>query len=59
MLPTVVPEARILRYGYESAWFGRDAMRQKVSTVAKRLLVSLRRERKVQKLLLHHLKNID
>ncbi|KAI9691166.1 MAG: hypothetical protein M1822_008786 [Bathelium mastoideum] len=46
MLPAVMPEARILRYGYESAWFGPDAMRQRVSTVAKRLLLTLRRKRK-------------
>ncbi|KAI9666161.1 MAG: hypothetical protein M1821_004096 [Bathelium mastoideum] len=46
MLPAVIPEARILRYGYESAWFGPDAMRQRVSTVAKRLLLTLRRKRK-------------
>jgi hypothetical protein len=27
MLPTVVPSTRIMRYGYESAWFGREAMK--------------------------------
>jgi hypothetical protein len=49
MLPLVVPNARILRYGYESGWFGDDAIRQKVSTVAKRFLLALMRERKVSK----------
>ena len=48
MLPSVVPDARILRYGYESAWFGRAEMRQQVSAVAQRLLLTLRRVRKVQ-----------
>ena len=41
MLPSIVQEARILRYGYESTWFGRDAMRQNASAVAQRLLLSL------------------
>ena len=48
MLPAAVPDVRILRYGYESAWFGQDAMRQRVSGVARRLLLSLRRVRKVK-----------
>jgi hypothetical protein len=48
MLPAVVPSARIMRYGYESAWFGSDAMRQNTSIVAKRLLLALKRERKVR-----------
>ena len=29
MLPLVVPNARILRYGYESQWFGANVIRQK------------------------------
>lgn len=45
MLPTVAPNARIMRYGYQSWWFGDGAMRQKVSTVAQRLLLALRRKR--------------
>ncbi|KAF1359452.1 hypothetical protein EJ07DRAFT_120324, partial [Lizonia empirigonia] len=45
MLPAVVPHARIMRYGYESQWFGEGAMRQKASTVAQRLLLALRRRR--------------
>ncbi|KAJ9644080.1 hypothetical protein H2199_003948 [Coniosporium tulheliwenetii] len=46
MLPSVVPNARIMRYGYESQWFGADAIRQKASTVASRFLLALKRERK-------------
>ncbi|KAF2732461.1 hypothetical protein EJ04DRAFT_335557 [Polyplosphaeria fusca] len=45
MLPAVAPSARIMRYGYQSQWFGEGAMRQRVSTVAERLLLALRRER--------------
>ena len=47
MLPAVVPRARIMRYGYESQWFGDNTIRQRVSTVADRLLRSLQRRRKV------------
>lgn len=47
MLPSVVPNARMLRYGYESKWFGADAIRQKASTVASRFLLALKREREV------------
>ncbi|KAI4136790.1 MAG: hypothetical protein LQ341_005446, partial [Variospora aurantia] len=48
MLPAVVPDARIMRYGYQSQWFGDEAISQKVSTVAQRLLLNLRRDRKVR-----------
>jgi hypothetical protein len=48
MLPALAPNARIMRYGYQSHWFGKDAMRQRTSTVAQRLLSALKRERKVQ-----------
>jgi len=47
MLPSVAPNARVLRYGYESGWFGDNAIRQKASTVADRLLLALRRDREV------------
>jgi hypothetical protein len=47
MLPAVAPNARIMRYGYQSQWFGEGAMRQKASTVANRLLLALRRKRAV------------
>ncbi|KAF2476744.1 uncharacterized protein BDR25DRAFT_209934, partial [Lindgomyces ingoldianus] len=45
MLPAVAPNARIMRYGYQSQWFGEGAMRQNASTVAQRLLLALRRGR--------------
>jgi len=50
MLPAVAPFARIMRYGYQSQWFGEGAMRQKASTVAQRLLLALRRRREVRAL---------
>lgn len=54
MLPAVAPQARIMRYGYQSQWFGEGAMRQTVSTVAQRLLLALRRKRTVK---IIHFKN--
>jgi hypothetical protein len=48
MLPAVAPRARIMRYGYQSQWFGEGAIRQKASTVAQRLLLALRRRREVR-----------
>lgn len=47
MLPAVAPNARVMRYGYESQWFGKEAMQQSASTVANRLLRALKRKRKV------------
>lgn len=49
MLPSVVPNARIMRYGYMSRWYGDDAIRQKTTTVADRLLISLKRVRRVSR----------
>ncbi|PSN73792.1 hypothetical protein BS50DRAFT_654603 [Corynespora cassiicola Philippines] len=46
MLPAVAPNARVMRYGYESQWFGKEAMQQSASTVANRLLRTLKRKRK-------------
>ncbi|KAF2013431.1 hypothetical protein BU24DRAFT_317004, partial [Aaosphaeria arxii CBS 175.79] len=45
MLPAVAPHARIMRYGYQSQWFGEGAMRQNASTVSQRLRKALRRKR--------------
>jgi hypothetical protein len=45
MLPAVAPHARIMRYGYQSQWFGEGALRQNASTVAQRLLLALKRKR--------------
>lgn len=50
MLPATVPNIRIMRYGYKSRWFGADAIRQKASTVADRLIIALRRKRQVRTL---------
>lgn len=47
MLPSVAPNARIMRYGYQSQWFGDDAIQQTVTRVAERFLRALKRERKV------------
>ena len=47
MLPTVVPQTRIMRYGYQSQWFGEESICLKASTVALRLLRRLNRARKV------------
>jgi hypothetical protein len=52
MLPAVAPYTRIMRYGYQSQWFGEGAMRQKASTVAQRLLLALRRRRVVHSMCL-------
>lgn len=46
MLLAIAPYARIMRYGYQSQWFGEGAIRQNASTVAQRLLLALRRKRK-------------
>lgn len=43
-----MPNARIMRYGYESQWFGDDkvdTVRLKASTVAQQLLQELNSER--------------
>jgi len=47
MLPAVVSNTRIMRYGYQSQWYGDEAISQKVSAVAQRLLLSLKRGREV------------
>lgn len=47
MLPSCTPNARILRDGYESSWFGQQAMRTSVSVVADHFLLAPRRMRKV------------
>jgi hypothetical protein len=47
MLPKVVPEARIMRFGYDSLWLGKEPIRTKLSTIANKLLLVLGRERAV------------
>ncbi|KAK0659165.1 hypothetical protein QBC41DRAFT_331647 [Cercophora samala] len=41
MLPADLPKARILYFGYQSAWFGPNAVRQTVNTAADQLLNAL------------------
>ncbi|KAL8882048.1 MAG: hypothetical protein Q9198_000878 [Flavoplaca austrocitrina] len=41
MLPEVIPNARVLRLGYESQWFGSETIRQRLPLVAEQLLRGL------------------
>ncbi|KAI0881544.1 uncharacterized protein GGS22DRAFT_192178 [Annulohypoxylon maeteangense] len=45
MLPAAVPNARIMRYGYKSNWYGANAIQQNVLRVGDRFLRSLSRKR--------------
>ena len=47
LLPAVVPHARIMRYGYESQWFGENAIKTKTSDISRQLLFDLKEFRKV------------
>lgn len=47
LLPRAIPNSRILRFGYESQWLGRDAIQQRLSLVADQLLRGLMESRKV------------
>jgi hypothetical protein len=47
MLPAAIPNARIMRYGYRSEWFGKGAIRTKAPIISRQLLPELRDERKV------------
>lgn len=49
MLPFLAPHARIMRYGYQSHWFGTEAMAQTTPTIAQRLLSALKRARKTDR----------
>ncbi|PGH18658.1 hypothetical protein AJ80_04405 [Polytolypa hystricis UAMH7299] len=42
MLPSAIPYVRIMRFGYESAWLGRDAVQQRLPLIAEQLLHALR-----------------
>jgi hypothetical protein len=46
MLPAALEKARIMRFGYDSVWFGEDAARETLANVARRLLLALGDERK-------------
>ena len=47
MLPTLVPKARIMRYGYRSDGFGRDRVRTRGSHISERLIFNLKMKREV------------
>ena len=47
MLPASMKDARIMRYGYHSQWFGRYAIDQRASRIAPDFLNALLRKRKV------------
>jgi hypothetical protein len=48
MLPKAVPEARIMRFGYDSLWLGKEPIRTRLSAIANKLLLALSRERGVR-----------
>ena len=48
MLPTVAKDARIMRYGYMSQWFGDFRIQATLVRVANLFLVDLIREREVR-----------
>lgn len=47
MLPREIPNSRILRFGYESRWLGKEAIQQKLPLVADQLLRNMMASRKV------------
>ena len=47
MLPSAVPKARIMAFGYESMRLGRNPVRTDTGIIADNLLAELARERKV------------
>jgi hypothetical protein len=46
-LPKVVPNCRIMTYGYESKWFGSGSIKNTASEIAPRFLRSLYQKRQV------------
>ena len=47
MLPSAVPNARIMRFGYDSMWLGRNPVRTNIRDIANKLHKALVLERKV------------
>ncbi|MCJ1465981.1 hypothetical protein MMC07_004600 [Pseudocyphellaria aurata] len=45
MLPSIVPEARIMRYGYESDWYGENPIKQSLHEIATSFLSDLHEKR--------------
>ena len=41
MLPAALPNARIMRYGYMSAWFGEEKVRTRVMEISSRFIHAL------------------
>jgi hypothetical protein len=48
MLPAILPNARIMRYGYDSLGWGENGHKQRAATVAEKLLQDLRLKRPEQ-----------
>jgi hypothetical protein len=48
MLPKALPHARIMRFGYDSTWFGPDAVKQRLSLIAEAMLQDLCDEREAR-----------
>ncbi|KAF4635759.1 hypothetical protein G7Y89_g2352 [Cudoniella acicularis] len=46
MLPSLIPNARIMAFGYNSIWFGEDAVQLPLASAADNLLSALRSKRK-------------
>jgi hypothetical protein len=46
MLPAAIPRARIMRFGYDSRWYGPDPVRQRLENIANSLLLYLGDARK-------------
>lgn len=49
MLPAAIPNARIMRFGYESTWFGAGSIHQRLSLIGEQLLRSLEDQRRVSR----------
>lgn len=45
-LPKDLPKTRVLRFGYDSQWLGRNAIRVSIKTIADKLLHALRAQRR-------------
>ena len=41
MLPSLLPDCRIMTFGYESQWLGPEALQQRLDSVANQLLHGL------------------
>ncbi|KAF3913606.1 hypothetical protein ABW20_dc0102989 [Dactylellina cionopaga] len=45
MLQTALPKARIMRFGYDSIWYGPGAVKQRLANIANEMLTDLKYER--------------